>query len=83
MLPESIANYLTQAARAARTAMPDANTSLFQTGVLDSFSLVEFVALIEGECGIRVADAELRPENFETVAKIEQYIRRAQAELAA
>ncbi len=77
MLPESITTYLNQAAREARTEMPGQNDSLFDTGLLDSFSLVEFVTLLENEFGLRVTDAELRPETFDTLAKIEAYIAKA------
>ena len=77
MLPEIILNYLQQSAKQARTELPAYNASLFSAGVLDSFALVDFVALLETECGIRVADAELRPENFDTMAKVETFITRA------
>lgn len=77
MLPNAIINYLQQAAKEARTEMPDRNTSLFEAGLLDSFSLVEFVTLLENELGIRVSDADLRPETFATIAKIEGYIAQA------
>jgi acyl carrier protein len=79
MLPESVMAFLNDAARAARTTLPDRDTSLFASGLLDSFSLVEFVALLEGECGVRVADAELKPENFDTLAKIEAFLARKRA----
>ena len=77
MLPETVLNYLQQSAKQARTELPAYNASLFSAGVLDSFALVDFVALLETECGIRVADAELRPENFDTMAKVETFIVRA------
>jgi acyl carrier protein len=77
MLPNKILLYLNQAAKESRTEMPHENTSLFEAGILDSFSLVEFVTLLENEFGIRVTDAELRPETFETMEKIEAYIAKA------
>jgi acyl carrier protein len=79
MLPESVMTFLNDAARAARTTLPDRHTSLFASGLLDSFSLVEFVTLLESECGVRVADAELKPENFDTLAKIEAFVARKHA----
>lgn len=77
MLPETVLNYLQQSAKQARAELPAYNASLFSAGVLDSFALVDFVALLETECGIRVADADLRPENFDTMAKVETFIARA------
>ena len=77
MLPTAVIAYLEAAAKAARTSVPDREASLFQTGLLDSFALVDFVALLETECGIRVDDNDLRPENFDTIAKVEAFIARA------
>jgi len=76
MLPESVMSFLLNAAKEARTSLPDANSSLFLAGVLDSFSLVDFVSVIETECGIKVSDSDLRPENFDTIAKVESFIAR-------
>jgi acyl carrier protein len=77
MLPETVMSFLSDAARQSRATMPSRDESLFQSGLLDSFSLVEFVTLIESECGIRIDDADLRPANFDTIAKVEAFIERA------
>lgn len=74
MLAASITNYLHQAAREARVEIPGREASLFDAGVLDSFSLVEFVSLIEEEYGLRVSDDELKSSNFDTIAKIEAFV---------
>jgi acyl carrier protein len=79
MLTRNLLIFLECAAEDARVEMPGPNGSLFNAGVLDSFSLVDFVAAIETEYGISVGDADLRPENFETLAKVEAYIERARA----
>ena len=50
------------------------NTDLFKFGVLDSFSLVEIVSLIESEYGISVPDSDVEPVNFQTIDTIESYI---------
>lgn len=76
MLPEPVMTFLNQAARQARTDVPDRDSSLFVSGLLDSFTLVDFVGVIESECGVRVDDRDLRPENFDTIAKIESFIER-------
>jgi acyl carrier protein len=77
MLPESVSTFLHQAAQQARTKIPERDESLFLSGLLDSFSLVDFVTLIESECDINVNDIDLRPENFDTIAKVESFIARA------
>ena len=77
MLPDSIMEFLNEAARQSRTRVPDRDGSLFLSGVLDSFSLVDFVTVIESECGIKVDDADLRPETFDTISRVEEFIARA------
>ena len=77
MLTTGVMSFLEDAARQARTSLPDREDSLFLSGVLDSFSLVDFVTLLETECGIRISDDDLRPENFDTVAKVEAFVERA------
>ena len=76
MLPEPVMTFLNHAARQARADVPDRDSSLFTSGLLDSFTLVDFVSVIESECGVRVDDRDLRPENFDTIAKIESLIER-------
>jgi len=77
MLTTGVMSFLEDAARQARTTLPDRDSSLFLSGVLDSFSLVDFVTLLETECGIQISDDQLRPENFDTLAKIETFVGRA------
>ena len=79
MLTEGVMSFLDQAAKEARTELPDRHSSLFVSGVLDSFTLVDFVTVLEGECDIKIDDADLRPENFDTIAKVEEFIRRRSA----
>jgi len=76
MLPQGVIAFLDRAATEGRTSLPDRDCSLFLSGILDSFTLVEFVTVLEKECGIRVDDAELRPENFDTISKVEDFVRR-------
>jgi acyl carrier protein len=76
MLPSKAIEFLDKAAKDNRVAMPARDCSLFTSGVLDSFSLVDFVSLLEGECGVKIDDADLRPDNFDTISKIEAFIER-------
>ncbi len=76
MLPAGVMSFLTQAAAEARTALPASDSSLFSSGVLDSFTLVDFVTVLESECNVKIDNADLRPENFDTIAKVEAFIGR-------
>lgn len=77
MLPESVLAFLERAATDVHTKLPGRDSSLFLSGVLDSFTLVEFVTVLEKECGIRIDDSDLRPENFDTLARVEDFVRRS------
>jgi acyl carrier protein len=79
MLTQGVMAFLDQAATEARIALPDRDSSLFQSGVLDSFTLVDFVTLLESECNIKIDDSDLRPENFDTIARVEAFIDRMRA----
>jgi D-alanine--poly(phosphoribitol) ligase subunit 2 len=62
-------------ARVAKAPIPkDPDASLFDTGVMDSFDLVDFVADLEKEFNIEVPDSDLHPSKFETLAKISAYL---------
>jgi acyl carrier protein len=49
--------------------------SLFDSGILDSFSLVDVVSAMEGEFGLTIPDSELNPRTFSTVTRMASYIR--------
>jgi acyl carrier protein len=53
-----------------------AGDSLFERGLLDSMALVELLAFIEENTGVRVPDSAIEPENFETVERIEKLVTR-------
>jgi acyl carrier protein len=62
-------------ARVAKAPVPsDPDASLFDTGVMDSFDLVDFVANLETEFNVKVPDSDLHPSKFETLTKIAAYL---------
>lgn len=56
----------------------DADTPLLAWGVLDSLAMVDLLAFIEHELGVRIPDEEVMPQNFSTLAAIGQLVRRRQ-----
>ncbi len=50
-------------------------TSLLDSGILDSLSLLRLVVFLEERFGIAVGEADLLPENFATVTAICAYLR--------
>ena len=59
---------------AGKAAPPDAEESLFESGLLDSFALPDLVAALEKSFSIKVPDADLHPRKFDSVARIDDYL---------
>ena len=51
-------------------------TSLIGAGFVDSTGMLELIAFLESEYGIRVEDREMIPENLETLARIAAFVER-------
>jgi acyl carrier protein len=61
------------------TLLPLANeTSLLDSGILDSLSLLQLVVFLEERFGITVGDTDLLPQNFASVQTICAYLRSRQ-----
>jgi len=50
--------------------------SFFETGIIDSTGMLELVSFVENEFGIEVADAELIPENLDSINRLAGFIDR-------
>ena len=66
----------------SRELVPDAallplanDTSLLDSGILDSLGLLRLVVFLEGRFGITMDDADLLPENFASVNAICTHLR--------
>jgi acyl carrier protein len=64
--------------REDRAAIDDGE-SLIDAGLIDSTGVLELVAFLEGELGLRMADAEIVPENLDSIRAIVRYVERKQA----
>ena len=73
-LPQGIIDYLNENAQTNGVEQPQAGDDLFKMGVLDSFALVDFVTVLEGEAGIKVPDSDVNPSNFQSIEAIERYV---------
>lgn len=49
-------------------------TSLIESGIVDSTGVLELIAFLEAEFGVAVADAEVTPDNLETIGRIARYV---------
>jgi len=50
--------------------------SFLANGIIDSLGVMQLVTFIESEYGVRVADTDLVPENFDSVARVAAYVER-------
>ena len=53
--------------------------SLLDKGIVDSTGVLEVVAFLESEFGIEVDDAEILPENLDSIGAIAAYVTRKKA----
>jgi len=54
---------------------PD-EASFLDEGIVDSVGVMELVAFVEEEFGIKVDDLEVTPDNFDSVSKLASYVHR-------
>jgi acyl carrier protein len=59
---------------AGKPVSPSPDESLFESGLLDSFTLTDMVSALEQEFDIRIPDSELTPRKFDSVARIAAYV---------
>ncbi len=57
-----------------KDAIPAADESLFEAGILDSFALPDLVSALEQEFSIQIPDSDLNPRKFDSVERIEEYL---------
>lgn len=48
--------------------------SLLDAGIIDSTGVLEIVQFLEGEFGFKVEDAEIVPENVDSIARLTAFI---------
>jgi acyl carrier protein len=53
---------------------PSPEQSLFESGLLDSFTLTDLVAELEKQFSVRIPDSDLTPRRFDSVERIETYL---------
>jgi acyl carrier protein len=57
----------------------DREASLYETGVIDSFLLLQLLAALEAEFGIVIHNREVVPENLDSIGRIGTFVARKQA----
>lgn len=59
---------------AGEAVNPAPEESLFESGLLDSFTLTDLVTALESEFSIRIPDSDLTPRKFDSIARIQAYV---------
>lgn len=62
-------------------AHPD-DASFLEEGIIDSMNVMELILFVEEKFGVAVADDEIVPDNFDSVARIAAFVRRKSAVVA-
>jgi acyl carrier protein len=52
------------------------DASLLESGIIDSTGIIEVISFIEDVFKVTVEDAEMVPENLDSIAKIDAYVRK-------
>jgi acyl carrier protein len=52
--------------------------SFLRNSIIDSLGMLELVAFLEKEYGIKIADTELIPENLDSLARVCAFVERKQ-----
>jgi len=73
MLESQILAFVSDRAGLPRERL-DLDTPLFTGGVLDSLSVMELVAFVEGAAGVRFGDRDVVPENLDSIRRILAYV---------
>ncbi len=50
------------------------DSSLLETGVIDSTGVLELIGFVEREFGVVVGDNEVRPENLDSIRNLGKYL---------
>jgi len=80
---ESVRAFITENFYIADKAALSDDASLLDKGIIDSTGVLEVVAFIEGAFGIQVDDAEILPENLDTIGSIVRYVERKRARMSS
>jgi acyl carrier protein len=50
--------------------------SFLEEGIVDSVGVMELVAFVEEKFGLKIDDADVTPDNFDSVSRLAAFIRR-------
>ena len=75
-IEKRIRDYVTQNFLLGENLAIDSTASLLSNGVLDSTGVLELVTFLESEFGVQVGDAEMVPQNLDSLSNLADFVRR-------
>jgi acyl carrier protein len=77
IIEEKIAAYIADNILFSKKGYPHPlDASFLDNGIVDSMNVLELVMFVEEKFGVKVGDDEIVPENFDSVTKLANFIRR-------
>jgi len=71
---QQVMKFITTNFYVADPATLTADTSLLDSGTVDSTGILEIISFLEQEFGIQIADEEMIPDNLDSVSKITRFL---------
>jgi acyl carrier protein len=78
-----IRSFVVQQFPAARKRVIDEKVRLLESGIVDSLGMLDLVSFLEKSFSIQIADEELTPENFATIASLTDFVKRKNSQFEA
>ena len=75
-ISDTIRGYIVENILFGEDRMLESNTSLHESGVLDSTGILEVITFLEQEFGIEIADDEVVPGNLATLRQMSSFVRK-------
>jgi len=76
---EIVRNHIAQNILFSKTYPHSDDASFLEEGIIDSMNVMELIMFVEEKFGVEVADDEIVPDNFDSVARIAAFVRRKSA----
>jgi acyl carrier protein len=72
---QKISGYIAQNILFSRNGYPyPLDASFLENGIVDSMNILELVMYVEESFGVKVADSDIVPENFDSVIRMTNFV---------
>jgi acyl carrier protein len=82
-LKQQIRDFVTSNFYVADPKSLEDTTSLLDHGIIDSTGVLEVIMFVESAFGVTVEDAEMLPENLDSIERIAAFVARKRVPMAA